>query len=322
MFVSKESANFKLLVAALLVFCFIVVGFTVAHKNVEIEYDGKRFEVSTFAGSVKELLKQEGITLNPGDRVSPGLDKPLKDGTKVVITRGFKVDIIVDGKKFKTIKTAETKVKDILKNAGIEPGSDMIVKPKLNTLIDEETNIYVTNVVTKKVAVKETVPFKTIKKEDRLLRKGKTRVVREGAKGVKELTYRIMVANGKVIKRELLKVKVLKQPVDKIIAVGTLNTLSRGGSTYRYSKVLNMVATAYTHTGWNTATGKRPRKGTVAVDPSVIPLGTRLYIEGYGYGIAQDVGSSIKGGRIDVFFESKDAALRWGRKRVKVYILE
>src|SRR5690606_40006949 len=71
-----------------------------------------------------------------------------------------------------------------------------------------------------------------------------------------------------------------------------------------------------------TATGVVARRGVVAVDPTVIPLGSHLYIPGYGLGIAADVGAAIKGNRIDVLYEDLDDALRWGRKWVKVYILD
>jgi len=319
MFVSKP---FRILLIFLILSSAAAVGFAAVHKEVIIEDDGKKIEVSTFAGNVEELLKQEGIKLNPGDKVSPGLKEAISEGSKIVVSRGFDVNIVLDGEKYKTVKTTQMKVKDILENAGIKPGSNMIVKPSLNSVIEEEATIYVTRVTTKEVVIKEEIPYDTHKKRDGLLQKGKTRIVQKGAKGIKELTYRITVAKGKVIDRDLMKVRVLKEPVSEIIAVGTLNTISRGGSRFRYKKVIDVIATAYTHTGGNTATGKWPGRGTVAVDPSVIPLGSRLYIEGYGFGVAQDVGSSIKGSRIDVFFESKSAALRWGRKRVKVYILE
>ncbi|MEW6771829.1 MAG: peptidoglycan DD-metalloendopeptidase family protein [Bacillota bacterium] len=67
-----------------------------------------------------------------------------------------------------------------------------------------------------------------------------------------------------------------------------------------------------------TATGTRARRGTVAVDPEVIPLGTKMYIPGYGYGIAEDTGGDIKGNRIDLFFDDVDEARQWGRKTVTV----
>src|SRR5699024_9554836 len=59
----------------------------------------------------------------------------------------------------------------------------------------------------------------------------------------------------------------------------------------------------------------------IAVDPSVIPLGSKVHVEGYGYAIAGDTGSAIKGNKIDVFFPEKSQAYRWGSKQVKVKVL-
>lgn len=104
-------------------------------------------------------------------------------------------------------------------------------------------------------------------------------------------------------------------------------TLSRGMSTSTsYSQVLSMQATAYSSDGI-TASGtptRRERDGysTIAVDPRVIPLGSRVYVEGYGYAIAEDTGGAIKGSIIDVFFSSESEAQSWGRRSVKVYILD
>ena len=88
-------------------------------------------------------------------------------------------------------------------------------------------------------------------------------------------------------------------------------------------------STAYTAScngcSGNTATGinlkSNPNVKVIAVDPSVIPLGTKVYVEGYGYAVAADTGGAIKGNKIDVFFSSKSDAYRWGRKTIKVKIL-
>ncbi|WP_078791777.1 peptidoglycan-binding protein [Megasphaera cerevisiae] len=86
-----------------------------------------------------------------------------------------------------------------------------------------------------------------------------------------------------------------------------------------------MDATAYTaedpgNSGY-TASGQRLQRGMVSVDPSVIPLGTRLYIEGYGYAVAEDTGGSIVGNRIDLAMDSTNEALNFGRRSVVVYVL-
>ena len=88
------------------------------------------------------------------------------------------------------------------------------------------------------------------------------------------------------------------------------------------------IATAYTKSveegtiNGITASGTIVSRGTVSVDPKVIPLGTKLYVEGYGESIALDTGGAIKGNRIDLYMETKEEAFEWGRRQVKVWILE
>jgi peptidoglycan DL-endopeptidase CwlO len=104
-------------------------------------------------------------------------------------------------------------------------------------------------------------------------------------------------------------------------------TLSRGISTsVSYSQVLDLQATAYSGDGI-TASGAATQRdpdgySTIAVDPRVIPIGSTVYVEGYGYAVAQDTGGAIKGNIIDVFFHSESEASNWGRRSVKVYILK
>ena len=93
---------------------------------------------------------------------------------------------------------------------------------------------------------------------------------------------------------------------------------------------ITVEATAYTAncTGCSgiTKTGvnlkSNPNAKVIAVDPSVIPLGSKVHVEGYGYATAEDIGGAIKGNRIDVFIPTQSGALKWGRKQVKVTILE
>lgn len=76
--------------------------------------------------------------------------------------------------------------------------------------------------------------------------------------------------------------------------------------------------TAYTHTGNRTKTGTWPKVGTIAVDPTVIPLGTKMFIQGYGWGVAEDTGGLIKGNIIDLFMETEDECWEHGRRKVPV----
>ena len=116
-------------------------------------------------------------------------------------------------------------------------------------------------------------------------------------------------------------------PVDGVIGTDTIKYLERASAApSRYSRTLTMSATAYTAyddgNGSYTYRGNFLRKGLVAVDPSVIPLGTRLYIEGYGYAIADDIGGAIKGNKIDLAYENRNDALRFGVRKVTVYVLD
>ena len=80
--------------------------------------------------------------------------------------------------------------------------------------------------------------------------------------------------------------------------------------------------TFYTHTGNKTSTGVYPViNKTVAVDPSIIPYGTVLYIKGHGVYIAEDSGAHIKGHRLDIFLDTKDECIKKGRIKTDVYIL-
>ena len=85
-------------------------------------------------------------------------------------------------------------------------------------------------------------------------------------------------------------------------------------------ETITFEATAYTWTGYRTATGTWPSRGTVAVDPNVIPLGSVLYVEGYGPAVAADTGGDIKGQRVDLYMDTEHECWQWGRRKVEVQI--
>lgn len=166
-------------------------------------------------------------------------------------------------------------------------------------------------------------------------------VVQEGSDGMKKSVYQECYVDSKLVSKSLEEEIIYIDPVDEIIEVGTKEyevATSRGG--FRFETELDMVATAYDlsyeSTGKYpgdpyygiTASGKKAQPGTVAVDPSVIPLGTKLYIAStdgspdYGFATALDTGGAIKGNRIDLFMENGTDCDNYGIRQVKVYILE
>lgn len=155
---------------------------------------------------------------------------------------------------------------------------------------------------------------------DIFLAPGKQRVIDPGRNGLIRDTFVAYYRDGKLTDRKKVSSEVVVTPKPVRLALGSYEVISRQGPV-RGGRAFKFEATAYTHTGYRTATGAHTRRGIVAVDPRVIPLGTKLYIEGYGHGVAADTGGAIKGRRIDVFLESEVAARKWGRRSVDVYIL-
>ncbi|HHX51707.1 MAG TPA: DUF348 domain-containing protein [Clostridia bacterium] len=317
----KKWSNFIFGLVTLLIVSGAITGYAWSRKDIQIVVDGKTKQVVSFAQSVGQVLADEGITLKPHDRVEPAVDSTLRDGMEIAITRAFQAWIEVDGQQLEITTIPET-AGGILRKAGIELGPEDRVEPEIEKLVNSETIIRVVRVRTEEIVEKEELPFQVVRHLDPELERGLVKTIQKGKKGISNNTYRITYEDGQVVDKELVGKKVVREPVHEEIRVGALQVVSRGGVNYRFREAKSVVATAYAPTGNRTYTGTWPKIGSVAVDPKVIPLGTRLFVEGYGPGKAEDIGSAIKGNRIDVFVENEEDAVKWGRKRVKVYILE
>lgn len=303
-----------------------------APKQVSIVIDNQEPIVVSVAGrTVQDALAQAGIELREGDAVSPAPAEPIADGTRISIARAVKVSLRVDGRTAEMFILKGT-VADALAKAGVSLGPLDRVVPARETPLEEGMEIRVIRVRQEEVVERETIPFRTLRWAEPHLPKGEERVVREGKEGILERRFLLTYEDGELVSRRLISTQVVEEPVNRIIGEGTreaAKVLETATGSYRYVDVLEMEATAYypgpESTGeWAdgyTYTGLRAGKGVVAVDPSVIPLGTRLYIPGYGEAIAADIGGAIKGNRIDLGFDTYEEAIQFGRKKVKVYIL-
>lgn len=296
--------------------------FFALQKPVTIQVDGNEIKTRVFfANTVEDVLAQKNIKLGAKDLVSPSIKQMVKKDTRIVVVRAFKVKIIADGKTRIILSTPVT-VKEAIKLAGFTLSDKDIVKslPTPRTVPDQE--IEVIRVTEKDENVKQPVPFQIERTTDPSLEKGLTKTISRGQDGVALNTIRITYHNGQEVKRETIKSEVLVEPKNKVVAMGTITSVSRGGERLNFNEVRYMQASAYTYTGYRTATGRNPEVGMVATDPGVIPMGTRLYIEGYGYAHAADTGGAIKGDKIDLFMEEYSQCIGWGRRTVKVYILQ
>lgn len=276
-------------------------------------------------------MESNNIRLNPKDKVEPSLASNIADGDTITIKRAVNVKVIVDGKQI-NVNSSEDDVASMLKSEGIEIREHDKVKPLLDTKLSNNMEIEITKVDIKTIEQRVELNFKEIIKKDKKLSNTKTRVLQEGKKGEKLLTIQIIYENGKEVARKVINEIILRKPTDKLIVQGAYPhmPISRGGRILPFKKVIDARATAY----WAvrgvgrtyTASGRlavRNEDGysTVAVDPKVIPYGTKLFIEGYGFAIAADTGTAIKGNKIDVFFNTFKEACNWAVKKVKVYIL-
>jgi 3D (Asp-Asp-Asp) domain-containing protein len=244
----------------------------------------------------------------------------VKKNCNIVVTRAFKVTVVADGKSNNVISTPIS-IREAIKLAGVTLGEKDIVKtlPVDKTVPGQE--IEVIRVTESQVTEKTTIPCGTDRTSDDTLERGLTRTLSAGKDGLAMQTIRVIYHNGQEVKREVIKSETLVEPKNRLVAMGTITSVSRGSHTINFKEAKYMETSAYTYTGYRTATGRTPQVGTVAVDPSVIPLGSNLYIEGYGYAQAADTGGSIKGNRVDVFMEDRTQCFNWGRRTVKVYIM-
>jgi 3D (Asp-Asp-Asp) domain-containing protein len=280
------------------------------------------------------VLEENNIQLIPQDKINLGMTEKLEDGTHIKISRAKKVTINSDGKDIIILTTAPD-VKSALGEVQIKLGEKDRVSPGLDTAITGETTIAVTRVEERIVKQEMKMDFTNEVKKSDNLDKGLARVIKKGSQGLKELSIKVIFENGKEVKREIAEEKVLKEPVNGIIEEGTRTTfVSSRGQVTRFVRALKMTATAYDATFEScgkhpdhpqygiTYSGLRVRPGIVAVDPKVIPLGTHLYVEGYGEALAADIGSAIKGNRIDLYYESPEDVAKYGKRTVKVYVLD
>jgi 3D (Asp-Asp-Asp) domain-containing protein len=259
--------------------------------------------------------------------VSYGVNYKEGQGLSVQATQDFPVKVQVDGATVVT-RAAMPRLTDILKNAGVELGPNDRAEAKFSTDTGKLAEIEVIRVrrqvVTESVQI--TPPVHTVR--DYFLAPGTTVVMDNGEPGVTLRKSEVSTENGVEVSRHSISEDILTEARPKVVDCGVATTpadrltASRSDLLTRTSRVLSVEATAYTHTGSRTASGVYPYVGGVAVDTRVIPLGTRLYIDGYGPAKAVDTGGAIKGQRVDLFFDTKIECLNWGRREVKVYCLQ
>jgi uncharacterized protein YabE (DUF348 family) len=290
-------------------------------KPVAIEVDGNLIKSRVlFSGTVGSVLDKNEIKLAEKDIVEPSRDSVVKKNMLITVTRAFDVKVLADGE-IREIYTAPITVKEAIALAGFDLGDKDIVKTLPVTMVVPQQEIEVIRVTEKEIIEDQEMPYQVERTTDATLEMGLSRTLQSGKNGIARNTSVVTYYNGQEAKRTLVKMETLVQPVKRIVAMGNITSVSRGGDRLDFREARYMQSTAYTYTGFRTATGQNPAVGMVAVDPREIPLGSKLYVEGYGYAWAADTGGAVKGNIIDLFMEEYSQCINWGRRTVKVYIL-
>ena len=259
--------------------------------------------------------------------------------------------IRISGKDFAVgVCTHVLTVEQALSGAGIALGALDRVEPAPTAPLAEATDIRVIRVRQSQEHHQESVPFEHRRIYDPNLPLGLRQQVQVGLPGTLIRRIETFTEDGEVVSRKVAEDWLEDAPRAAVVAYGTkrlsgpMASLEAAKSLPRYDavtsdtlavrRVLHVVATGYE--AGPRSTGKRPgdqwygftsigwraAPGIIAVDPAVIPYRTRLYVPGYGFGIAGDTGSAIVGHRIDLFYNTEQDAARWGRQNLSVYILE
>lgn len=299
-------------------------------EEIFISVDGNQSSIWTTEKLVKNILEEANIEVAEQDKISIGLDTEVGADNKIDIQKAFQLTL-VDGLEERQVWSTSTTVANFLKQQGIEIGELDRVEKSMEDVITPGDKVAVVRVEKVTDVVEESIDFAVEKKHDSSILKGKEQVVTQGKKGTTERTYEVVKENGKIVTKTLQSEKIISKPTTQVVAVGTkvVTATASRNNTAAGGKEFYVTATAYTPNcngcSGITATGvnikSNPNMKLIAVDPKVIPLGSKVWVEGYGYAIAADTGGAIKGNKIDILVSSKSAAKQWGRKKVRIKVL-
>ncbi len=326
-FKGKHPRIFKtgLIATILLAIGLVVVGFATP-RTVTVNIDDSREVVSTTYETtcmrVDSFIKNHEIDYVYGqDIIDVEYYEYIFDGTEINIKKAAQIPVTADGKTTNVI-TQPVTVKELLDELEIKVGKHDIVEPAFDQVLFKGDEVVVKRVTFANESEEVAIDFETVYYADYGMNIGDMAVVQEGSEGKEKRDYKVTYIDGKESDRELISTETLVPVEDKTIAYGMYMDFSAPSGLSYSKKISGMKALSYYVSGNPHGSYGLPcTYGTVAVDPNVIPLGTTLYIEGYGYAVANDVGTSIKGNIIDVYMEYGPQCYTWGARKVDVYII-
>lgn len=339
----KNPVRRLLTMTLLMVGLVAVLAQTAVAQNTYVITDGDQITVHTsFSSDPAIVLDQAGVELDGNDFYTTAAGDGVSE---ITVQREQTIHIDYCGRKIQASSYGES-LQTLVDRLGLQTYGTYSVSEDLKTMTYDGMEVYINNVVQAQETYTVEVPFETIYCSDPTLPEGEEEVLVEGVVGQIQRQAQVVYKNAQEQSRIVLEETLLEQPVNKIVAVGTGTNVGeksdmpligdgvivlQTGEVLTYTSSKTFKATAYTHTDAGcdriTATGTRVRVGTVAVDPRVIPYGTRMFIvtnDGsyiYGIATAEDCGGAIKENRIDLYFETTSECFKFGRRTCTVYFL-
>ena len=300
---------------------------------VTIDNKGEKTTVTLARGTVKDALEKAGITLGDDEKVSPSLDTEVTEDTKIKIKQCVTIDLTVKGET-NSYDVPKGTVKDALLSLGIDYDSNDKLSQNENAEVYNGMEITLVEVTVKEEDEYFVIDYKTKVQNDSSMYKGESEIAQYGVEGEKVVTKENVYEDGQLVSSKKIKSEITRKPVTQIEKVGTKEKeetfVDQSGAPTSYKKVITGSATAYTAPkGSLTATGAKACVGGVAVNPSIIPYGSKLYIEAsdgsyvYGYATAIDTGGALMDGSaiVDLYMDSLSDCTDFGRRDVTIYIL-
>ena len=300
--------------------------------TVTVVQDGSESMFSSSAHTVGDVLDERGIHVATGDYLTPAVEMPIVAGTRIVIRTAEPIELRV-GSSTRAIHSSAVTVAALLREQHVSIARSDLVSPPLSARVLPNETIQIVRVRSWTSHERVGIAPRTVQRSDATLASGKMKTLVDGSAGLRETVVRYTRHDDDEPTRTILASRIVREPRPRIVirGIATYQSLARvatqgfESAVHMAGSALHMIATAYTSGCFGcsgiTASGVRAGFGIIAVDPSVIPLGTKVFIPGYGRAVAGDTGGAIQGHRVDLGFNSESAALEFGRRPVTIYVL-
>ena len=327
----------------LVVACLIgTLALTAFAQNTYVITDGDQVTVHTsFTTDPAKALNEAGVQLAADDFYTT---EAVDGVSEITVQRAMPVTITNCGEEIETTSYGET-LGVLLERLGIPAGNGYQVSAPLSTEIYENMKVTVSRVVETNETYTVEIPYETVYCEDPTMPAGEEKILVAGVMGQMLRQAEVVYKDSGELRRTVQRETVVQMPINQVVAVGTgaevvdsqLPVIGDGyiqlptGEVLTYTHTDQYVATAYTKTDEGcddyTATGSLVHVGVVAVDPSVVPYGTRMFImtnDGqyiYGIATAEDCGSGVDGKRVDLYMDTYNECVQFGRRSCTIYFL-